>query len=112
MDYTIVKKTITNDSSCVEKRIEIDNIKGKKINNVFWSLYLILLMKLSLIIIIIGLIILFLGVIFYFQSKSIVGPPQSFMYSNPDWTINGFIIISMGLSLVLIGSFILMRYKK
>lgn len=69
-------------------------------------------MKLSLIIIIIGLITLFLGVVFYFQSKSIVGPVQSFMYSNPDWATNGFIIISMGLSLVVIGSFILMRYKK
>ena len=69
-------------------------------------------MKLSLIIIIIGLITLFLGVVFYFQSISIVGPTQSFMYSNPDWSTNGFIIISMGLSLVLIGSFILMRYKK
>jgi hypothetical protein len=69
-------------------------------------------MKLSLIIIIIGLIVLFLGVVFYFQSKSIVGPQQSFMYSNPDWSTNGFIIISIGLSLLLIGSFILMRYKK
>lgn len=69
-------------------------------------------MKLSLIIIIIGFIILFLGVVFYFQSKSIVGPPQSFMYSNPDWSTNGFIIISIGLSLVVIGSFILIRYKK
>ena len=73
---------------------------------------MILLMKLSLIIIIIGLIILFLGVVFYFQSKSILGPAQSFMYSNPDWSTNGFIIISMGLFLVLIGSFILMRHKK
>ena len=78
----------------------------------YFNLSLILLMKLSLIIIIIGLITLFLGVVFYFQSKSIVGPAQSFMYSNPDWSTNGFIIISMGLSLVLIGSFILMRYKK
>ncbi len=69
-------------------------------------------MKLSLIIIIIGSIILFLGLLFYFQSKSIVGPTQSFMYSNPDWSTNGFIIISIGLSLVLIGSFILIQYKK
>lgn len=78
----------------------------------YFDLSLILLMKLSLIIIIIGLITLFLGVVFYFQSKSIVGPAQSFMYSNPDWSTNGFIIISFGLSLLLIGSFILMRYKK
>lgn len=68
-------------------------------------------MKLYLIIIIIGLIILFLGFVFYFQSQSIVGPAESFMYSNPDWSINGFIIISIGLSLVLIGFFILIRYK-
>jgi LPXTG-motif cell wall-anchored protein len=34
------------------------------------------------------------------------------MYSNPDWSTNGLIIISMGLSLLLIGSFILMRYRK
>jgi hypothetical protein len=69
-------------------------------------------MKLSLIIIIIGFIILFLGVVFYFQSKSIVGPSQSFMYSNPNWSTHGFIIISIGLSLVVVGSFILIRYKK
>lgn len=68
-------------------------------------------MKLYSIIIIIGLIILFLGFVFYFQSQSIVGPVESFMYSNPDWSINGFIIISIGLSLVLIGFFILIRYK-
>ncbi|HJU59146.1 MAG TPA: hypothetical protein VJ583_05315 [Nitrososphaeraceae archaeon] len=69
-------------------------------------------MKLSLLIIIIGLIIFFLGFVFYFQSKSIVGPAQSFMYNNPDWSTNGFLIISIGLSLVLLGSFILVYYKR
>ena len=69
-------------------------------------------MKLSLIIIIIGLVIFFLGFVFYFQSKSIVGPSQSFMYNNPEWSSNGFVIISIGLSLVLIGSFILVYYKR
>lgn len=69
-------------------------------------------MKLSLLIIIIGLIIFFLGFIFYFQSKSIIGPAQSFMYDNPDWSKNGYLIISIGLSLVLIGSFILVHYKR
>jgi hypothetical protein len=68
-------------------------------------------MKLYLIIIITGSIIIFLGLVFYFQSQSIVGPVESFMYSNTDWSINGFIIISIGLSLVLIGFFILIRYK-
>ena len=69
-------------------------------------------MKLSSIIIIIGLFIFFLGFVFYFQSKSIVGPSQSFMYNNPEWSSNGFVIISIGLSLVLIGSFILVYYKR
>ena len=69
-------------------------------------------MKLSSIIIIIGLFIFFLGFVFYFQSKSIVGPSQSFMYNNPEWSSNGFVIISVGLSLVLIGSFILVYYKR
>ena len=69
-------------------------------------------MKLSSIIIIIGLFIFFLGFVFYFQSKSIVGPSQSFMYNNPEWSTNGFVIISIGLSLVLIGSFILVYYKR
>jgi hypothetical protein len=30
------------------------------------------------------------------QSKSIVGPSSSFMYQNPEWTINGYVIIAIG----------------
>jgi len=30
------------------------------------------------------------------QSKSIVGPSSSFMYKNPDWTVNGYAIIIVG----------------
>ncbi len=30
------------------------------------------------------------------QSKSIVGPTSSFMYQNPEWTINGYVIIAIG----------------
>ncbi|HEX2487565.1 MAG TPA: hypothetical protein VHJ57_03170 [Nitrososphaeraceae archaeon] len=55
--------------------------------------------------IVLGVIILILGIIFYFQSKSFVGPKRSFMYNNPNWTINGFILILFGVSLVVVGFF-------
>ena len=46
--------------------------------------------------IIIGLVITILGIIFLLQSKSTLGPSTSFMYSNPEWTVNGYIIIAVG----------------
>jgi dipeptide/tripeptide permease len=46
--------------------------------------------------IIIGLVIIILGVIFLLQSESSLGPSASFMYSNPEWTVNGYIIIAVG----------------
>jgi len=46
--------------------------------------------------IIIGLVIVILGVIFLLQSKSSLGPSTSFMYSNPEWTVNGYILIAVG----------------
>ena len=45
---------------------------------------------------IIGLVIIILGGIFLLQSKSSLGPSTSFMYSNPEWTLNGYIIIAVG----------------
>lgn len=53
--------------------------------------------------IIIGLVIVILGVIFLLQSKSSLGPSTSFMYSNPEWTVNGYIIIAMGVIVVGVG---------
>jgi len=47
--------------------------------------------------IIIGLILIIAGIIFTMQSKSIVGPSSSFMYQNPEWTINGYVIITIGI---------------
>jgi hypothetical protein len=46
--------------------------------------------------IVIGLVIIILGIIFLLQSKSSLGPSTSFMYSNPEWTVNGYIIIAVG----------------
>jgi hypothetical protein len=66
-------------------------------------------MKLSIFILIIGLSIIFFGAIFYFQSKSAIGPTQSFMYNNVEWSFNGVFIICTGIILVLVG--ILLRFK-
>jgi hypothetical protein len=46
--------------------------------------------------IITGLILIIAGIVFIFQSKSIVGPSSSFMYQNPEWTVNGYVIIAIG----------------
>ncbi|MGD1836579.1 MAG: hypothetical protein ACPKPY_00790 [Nitrososphaeraceae archaeon] len=51
----------------------------------------------------IGLIIVILGIIFTLQSKSLVGPSSSFMYQNPEWTVNGFFIISIGVIISIFG---------
>ena len=47
-------------------------------------------------IIILGLILIIAGIVFTLQSKSIVGPSSSFMYQNPEWTVNGYVIIAIG----------------
>ncbi len=53
--------------------------------------------------IIVGIILVAAGIIFTMQSNSVVGPSTSFMYDNPEWTNNGFIIIVIGIVLILIG---------
>ena len=50
----------------------------------------------------VSLLLIILGTIFYSQSKSFVGPKRSFMYNNPNWTINGFIVILVGAALLVI----------
>jgi uncharacterized membrane protein len=61
--------------------------------------------------IIVGMILVAAGIIFTMQSNSVVGPSTSFMYDNPEWTSNGFTIIVIGVSLVLIG-FTALQLKK
>jgi hypothetical protein len=53
--------------------------------------------------IIVGMILVAAGILFTMQSNSVMGPSTSFMYDNPEWTNNGFIIIIIGIFLVLIG---------
>jgi hypothetical protein len=50
-----------------------------------------------------GLILLILGIIFALQSRRIVGPSSSFMFSNPDWTVNGSIVIGVGVLIFVLG---------
>lgn len=51
----------------------------------------------------IGLVVVVSGSIFILQSKSVIGPTSSFMYSNSEWTINGYIIIITGMIISTIG---------
>jgi hypothetical protein len=49
------------------------------------------------ILLVVGFILIIAGIIFVAQSNSVIGPQSSFMYSNPQWTINGFAIFIGGL---------------
>jgi len=60
---------------------------------------------------IVGIILVAAGILFTMQSNSVVGPSTSFMYDNPEWTSNGFIIIVIGVFLILIG-FTAIQLKK
>lgn len=55
-------------------------------------------------------IIIFLGILFIAQSQSIVGPTQSFMYDNPEWIINGSILLSVGI-LIMISCVVISLWK-
>ncbi len=48
-------------------------------------------------VVLIGAMLIVAGVIFTAQSKSLLGPQSSFMYSNPSWTVNGFMFIIAGI---------------
>jgi hypothetical protein len=52
---------------------------------------------------VVGLVIMVLGILFTLQSLSIVGPSSSFMYRNQDWTVNGGVVISIGISIFVVG---------
>ena len=62
--------------------------------------------------IIVGTIIFTLGVIFSLQSKSVIGPSSSFMYDNPEWAVNGSIIIASGIIVVTVGGVIILFSKR
>ncbi|MBI3640720.1 MAG: hypothetical protein HY223_10515 [Thaumarchaeota archaeon] len=45
----------------------------------------------------IGIIVIIFGIVFFLQGKSVIGPKSSFMYSNPQWIINGQWIAIVGI---------------
>ena len=51
----------------------------------------------------IGIIVMIFGTMFFLQGHSIVGPKSSFMYSNPQWIINGQWIVIVGIIILVVG---------
>ena len=51
----------------------------------------------------IGIIVAILGIVFFLQGQSLVGPKTSFMYSNPQWIINGEWIVIIGIIILAVG---------
>ena len=56
-------------------------------------------MRMGMILAVAGLITAVFGGIFHLQGQAIVGPEESFMYSNPDWITYGIQIITAGVLL-------------
>ena len=50
-----------------------------------------------------GIILTLAGIIFILQSNSILGPSSSFMYKNPQWSTNGFILVIIGIIIAIFG---------
>lgn len=59
---------------------------------------------------VIGGIIIGSGLVFVAQSRSLLGPPSSFMYSNVEWTTNGSAVVVIGICVCSIG--LLMRFVR
>lgn len=54
---------------------------------------------------------IFFGILFIAQSHSFVGPTQSFMYDNPEWEVNGSILIGIGI-LIFVSALIITIWTK
>jgi hypothetical protein len=66
---------------------------------------------LSKLLIVIGIVCTLAGLVFTAQSRSLIGPQSSFMYSNPEWTLNGFLILGAGL-VILFSGIAIWGYKR
>ncbi len=55
------------------------------------------------VIVVVGSIMIAFGVLFMAQSQSLVGPQSSFMYKNPEWTVNGGTIAGIGAVIIAAG---------
>jgi hypothetical protein len=68
--------------------------------------------EISKALIVCGIIVFASGVVFSLQSKSVLGPNSSFMYANPEWTVNGSIIIVSGLITIALGLAVLLAKRR
>ena len=69
-------------------------------NQLICFLMALLMMKKRILVkifLVVGFTLIISGLIFVAQSKSVIGPKSSFMYSNPEWTVNGFAFSIVGL---------------
>ncbi len=60
-------------------------------------------MNFSKIMISVGSVIVAFGILFTAQSLSVAGPTSSFMYRNPVWTVNGGVIVAVGVAIIVAG---------
>ena len=51
----------------------------------------------------IGIIVTIFGMVFFLQGQSLIGPKSSFMYSNPQWVMNGQWIAAIGVIILVVG---------
>jgi uncharacterized membrane protein len=58
------------------------------------------------ILLIVGFVLIIAGMIFVAQSNSLIGPQSSFMYSNPQWTVNGYTISIAGVVILACGTLV------
>jgi len=66
-------------------------------------------MRAGFMIISVGAVVTVFGVLFFMQGNSIVGPTTSFMYSNPQWIVNGKWISISGIIILVVGIGISLR---
>jgi hypothetical protein len=60
----------------------------------------------------VGLVVIAFGIVFFLQGNSIVGPTTSFMYSNPQWIVNGEWIAIAGIIILVVGTGISLRHPR
>ena len=68
-------------------------------------------MRLGIVVILLGIGILIAGIVFHLQGQGIVGPPESFMYTNPDWINYGTQIAIAGAVIIGVGLVLIKRYN-
>ena len=66
-------------------------------------------MRIGIVMIGMGITVVIFGIVFYLQGNSIVGPTSSFMYSNPQWIVNGQWIAVSGILILAAGIGISLR---